>query len=173
MTLRVVANAGPLMVFSKLNLLPLMKELYGHVDFPYSVYQEIVIAGIHRGFSDAHTLNLFLTENQWKPAGIVEIPADLQAVNLDRGEKEAIALALLNDALLLIDEERARDFARQKGLATRGSLGILIQAFRKELINERQLRFYFKQIGKRKDIWISPNLCARLLEKLLKPDDFK
>ncbi len=38
----VVTNAGPLMVFSKLNLLHLLKELYGRVHFSKSVYDEVV-----------------------------------------------------------------------------------------------------------------------------------
>lgn len=72
-----------------------------------------------------------------------------------------------------MDEECGRAVARQKGLAMRGSLGILIEAYRKKLINESQLRFYFKQMSERKDIWISPNLGTRLLEKLFKLDNPK
>ncbi len=34
MALNVVSNAGPLMVFSKLNVLHLLKELYGRVELP-------------------------------------------------------------------------------------------------------------------------------------------
>ena len=49
----VVTNAGPLMVFSKLNVLHLLKELYGRVLFSPSVYRETVMAGMvqadHRG----------------------------------------------------------------------------------------------------------------------------
>ncbi|WP_413884419.1 hypothetical protein [Candidatus Desulfatibia sp.] len=91
---------------------------------------------------------------------------DLQAANLDRGEKESIALAVLKNALLLMDEERGRDFARQKNLSVRGSLGVLIEAYTKKLLGEDQLRFYFRQISERKDIWINPDLCVDLLERL-------
>lgn len=57
----VVADAGPLMVLAKLNLFHLLKQLYGRVHFPRSVYEEVVIEGIQRGFEDAHTLQLFLS----------------------------------------------------------------------------------------------------------------
>lgn len=166
MTLNVVSNAGPLMVFAKLNLMHLMKNLYGGVGFPYSVYKEVVVKGMKRGFPDAHTLHLFLTQNQWEPTKVVELTADLKSAPLDRGEKDVIGLALLNKAVLLMDEERGRRIARQKGLTVRGSLGILIEAYRKRLISEEQLRFHFEQISERKDIWISPRLCSRLLERL-------
>ena len=36
----VIANAGPLMALAKLNLLHLLKQLYGQVQFPRSVYEE-------------------------------------------------------------------------------------------------------------------------------------
>ncbi len=166
MALITVSNAGPLMVFSKLNILHLLKQLYGQVDVPFSVYSETIKVGIRHGFSDAHSLNLFLSQHQWQPTKNIKIPVDLQKARLDQGEKEAIALALSKNALLLMDEERGRDFARQKNLSIRGSLGILIEAHANQLISEDQLRFYFKQIIERKDIWINPNLCVRLLEQI-------
>ncbi|MEA2040309.1 MAG: M48 family metallopeptidase [Thermodesulfobacteriota bacterium] len=67
MAIKVVSNAGPLMVFSKLNLLHLLKELYGRVEFPLSVYRETVSVGIRRGFTDAQLLNSFLIQNEWDP----------------------------------------------------------------------------------------------------------
>ena len=96
--------------------------------------------------------------------------ADLKAANLDRGRKESIALALSKNALLLMDEERGRNYARQKNLQVRGSFGILIEAYARKLISEDQLRFYFQQISERKDIWINPDLCVRLLEKIFGHD---
>jgi len=170
MALNVVSNVGPLMVFSKLNVLHLLKELYGRVEFPLSVYRETVSTGIRRGFADAQILNSFLLQNNWKPVREIEMPMDLQSANLDRGEKESIALALSKNALLLMDEEIGRNFARQKNLSVRGSLGILIEAYAKKLISEDQLRFYFQEISEKKDIWINPDLCIRLLEEIFGPD---
>jgi len=116
MAINVVSNAGPLMVFSKLNVLHLLKGLHDRVEFPLSVYRETVSVGISRGFTDAQVLNSFLKQNDWKPVKKIEILIDLQTANLDRGEKESIALALSKNALLLMDEERGRNFARQKNL---------------------------------------------------------
>lgn len=163
----VVSNAGPLLVFSKLNVLHLLKALYGRVHFPVSVYRETVISGIRLGFSDAHTLRLFFAQNKWVPVAVGKIPADLSALHLDRGEKESIFLTLKKNALLLMDEERGRTEARKRDLFVKGSLGILIEAYRKGFIDADQLRFYFEQIAERPDIWISPDLCNRLLDQIL------
>jgi hypothetical protein len=43
MAIDVVSNAGPLMVFSKLNVLHLLKGLYGRVEFPLSVSPSTIL----------------------------------------------------------------------------------------------------------------------------------
>ncbi len=163
----VVANAGPLMALAKLNLLHLLKQLYGRVEFPHSVYEEIVVEGMQHGFEDARTLQRFLDQEDWKPTEVKDVPDDLASLRLDRGERESIALAIALDGLLLIDEERGRKAARQRGVTVRGTLGVLVQAYRSGLITADQLRFYFGQIEERTDIWISPAICRRLLHEVL------
>ena len=163
----VVANAGPLMALAKLNLLHLLKALYGRVELGRSVYDEIVVEGMQGGFEDAHTIQRFLSQEGWAPSEVSDAPQALDTANLDRGERDSIALALAHGLLLLIDEERGRQVANEMGVAVRGTLGVLIQAYRSGLITADQLRFYFDQIQERTDIWISPSLCRRLLDEVL------
>jgi uncharacterized protein len=55
---------------------------------------------------------------------------------LDRGEAEAIQLAIDSRAdLLLMDERRGRDLAARRGLAVVGVLGILLESYRRRLID--------------------------------------
>lgn len=162
----IVSNAGPLMVLSKLNLLHLLKELYVEVLIPEAVYEETVINGIRCDFEDAYTLRLFLNQSNWKPVKLLQVPQIIASTNLDKGEKEAIAWALSKNALLLMDEELGREVARKQGITVKGSLGILIQAYHKNLIRFEQLRFYFNQISSRSDIWISSKLCDKLLDHI-------
>ncbi len=61
--------------------------------------------GMQRGFPDAQTLRLFLDRNHWHCENPVELPDSVANPNLDQGEKEAIALAIIKNALLLMDEE--------------------------------------------------------------------
>ncbi|MCI5218329.1 MAG: DUF3368 domain-containing protein [Candidatus Electrothrix sp. LOE2] len=161
-----VSNAGPLMVLSKLNVLHLLKELYGKVLIPRAVYNETVRNGVKYGFEDAHTLQLFLEQNNWRPQETSSIPKSISSAHLDKGETEALALALSNNALLLMDEELGRAVAREHNLRVKGSLGVLIEAYRTEMISDEQIRFYFSQISRRNDIWISPKLCNTLLKNL-------
>lgn len=168
--LPVILNAGPLMALAKLNALHLLQKLYGQVLIPRSVYDEVVLEGLRQGYEDARTLHLFLAQVQWNPVDVDRalIPQDLLQAPLDRGERDTLALAVeMGGALVLMDETVGRKAARARGLPVRGSLGILIEAYRRGLIEDGQLRLYFDAMAHRQDIWISPALAARLLSDVL------
>ncbi|MEW6368259.1 MAG: DUF3368 domain-containing protein [Acidobacteriota bacterium] len=165
MTRAVVADAGPLIALSKLNLLPVLRLLYERVHFTGGVYDEAVTAGRRLGHEDAQELASFLKRAGWEAVHSVGIRHELDGMPLDRGEKESISLALDMSALLLMDEGRGREMARRLHLPLKGTLGVLIQAYRRGFLAADELRHYFEQIETRKDIWISPGLCRRLLQE--------
>ena len=67
---------------------------------------------------------------------VVEAPIEPSLLAaLDRGEAAAIPLAERLQATLLADDARARQIARQRGLAVVGTLGILLLAKHKGLIS--------------------------------------
>jgi predicted nucleic acid-binding protein len=167
---QVVSNAGPLMALAKLNLLHLLKDLYGRVRIPSAVYDEIVTVGLQRGYQDARTLYIFLNQVGWKPEQVAPaaISARLSEAAIDHGEREALALAItLDHVLLLMDEMAGRALARREGIAVRGTLGVLNEAYQRRLIREDQLRLYFAEIARRQDIWIRSDVVERLLREIL------
>jgi hypothetical protein len=166
----VVSNAGPLLVLAKLNVLHLLKHLYGQIHIPDAVYEETVVTGLRRGYEDAHILKLFLDRVNWSPTPVA-VPPAIAALTLDRGEQESLALALSLRALLLMDEELGRESARQHSLTVRGSLGVLVTAYYQDIIVADQLHLYFDQIAIRDDIWINPALCQRVLANVLASDE--
>lgn len=165
----VIADSGPLMALAKLNLLHLLQQLYGQIYLSPAVYQECVTEGIRQGYQDAHTLKYFLELQAWSAATSIRMLPEVAALPLDLGERESIALAIELNGELLMDEERGRTLARSLGLKIRGTLGILIQVYRSDLITKEQLSFYLKQIAQRTDIWISPTLCQQLLVQVIGP----
>ena len=88
-------------------------------------------------------------------------------VRLGQGEIEAIALAKEHQSLLLIDEVYARAIAEQMGLQTVGSLGILVEAYRRGNLTSEVLEELLMTIAQRKDIWIHPALCERVRRDVL------
>ncbi len=165
----VLSNAGPLIALGKLNHLSLLADLYGMVQIPRAVYDEVVIQGLAQGAPDALTVRLFWERQQWP---IVDIPASVLAayspsVTLDPGEIEVLALAqTLDDPLILMDDEIAREEARRLGLRVRGTLGVVVQAYRQQLLTFDQAELLIQEIAARPDIWISARLCEQVLDAL-------
>lgn len=165
----VLCNAGPLIALGKLNRLEVLSELYGEVQIPRAVYDEVVISGLTKGASDAMTVSLFLRHREWP---IIDVPPALLAsykasVILDAGEKAVLALAQTMDfPLVLLDDEVARSEARRLGLQLRGTLGVLVKACQEKILTLEQIELLMHEISARRDIWISSKLCEQVLSEL-------
>ncbi len=92
---------------------------------------------------------------------------------LHPGELETIKLALqIHADHILLDDLDARQVAeiniKEQSGATmvKGTLGILIELYQKNLISKAQFKEYLETIRTRRDIWISSNLCHKLMEAL-------
>jgi predicted nucleic acid-binding protein len=82
---------------------------------------------------------------------------DLTQAHLDRGERDTLALdAAIDSSLVLLNEAEDRQSAHAGGLRVRGSLGVLIDAYQRDLIGADQLRLAFAEIVRRRGIWINP-----------------
>lgn len=88
-------------------------------------------------------------------------------VTLDPGELEVLALArTVDDPLVLLDDNTARNEARRLGLRVRGTLGVLVQARRADLLTLGQAELLIEELSNRPDVWISSRLCEQVLEQL-------
>lgn len=129
---RVVCNTTPLIALSLIERLDLLEKLYGQVMIPSAVEAEL-LAGGHSKIGIAQIKNAtFIT--------VIPLMDPLRATllsDLDRGEAEVLALALEQEAdLVIIDERLARLHAARLGLNLTGTVGILVRAKREGLINE-------------------------------------
>ncbi len=132
--MRAVSDAGPLIHFSWIGRLDLLKQLFDEVIAPIAVRDEVLRAG--PDIPGATALRDAIAAG-W-PA--VRPVADRAAVagllpELDRGEAEAIVLMREADAdIVLLDDGRARDLATRQGLPLTGTLGLLRTARDRGLI---------------------------------------
>jgi len=164
-----ISDTGPLLLFSKLNRLELLPALYGEILVAEAVYFEAVTVGKQRNFPDAAVLEAFLAREGWQPvpAETVDTSVEGLSISIGRGEREAIALALHRSLPLLIDDSQARRFAHTLGIETKGSIGILVQAFRQSLLTAGELDQSLVTIEDREDIWMDPALCQRVRKQIL------
>lgn len=124
----VVADASPLILLGQVGQLELLRELFGEVLVPRSVWEEATDNALPG--SEAVTSATWLVVRQ-DPEGTA--PLD----HLGRGEAMAFALARQVGAdLLLVDDLQARKAARRQGVAVRGTLGVLVAAKEAGLVLE-------------------------------------
>lgn len=128
----IISNATPLIAFSRIGRLSLLREVIGEsLVIPAAVAEEI------SDYDQGAKGSIVLANERWIEVGAVsdEQQVRLLLPTLDRGEAEVIALGLERRAkLLLIDELIGRKVAESLGLPITGSVGILIRAKREGLI---------------------------------------
>jgi predicted nucleic acid-binding protein len=84
---------------------------------------------------------------------------------LDRGEAEAIALALeLNADLLLIDERKGRVAASQLGIRVVGILGMLVEAKQRGFVSA--IKPIVDDLIRQAGFWIRNDLYNRVLQSV-------
>lgn len=124
----VVSDTSPINYLLLIGLIDLLPQLYGRVIIPQAVYAELQNPAAPQPVAD-WTANL----PEW-----VEIHTAVNpdpTLSLGRGEQEAITLALLLKAdVLLMDERKGRREAIAKGLAVCGTLSVVDAAAERGLI---------------------------------------
>jgi len=166
---RVLCDAGPLIALGKLGRLDLLPPLYGSVTIAQAVYKEVVVVGAQRGYPDALAARLLWRQQRWPVISLDAraIAGYTPSIILDRGEQETLALALtLDDPLVLIDDEVARAEARRLNLRVRGTIGVLVQAYHRQILTYNQIELLLQEVAARPDIWISAQLCHQALNSL-------
>ena len=155
----VVSDTSPLMNLAVVGQLQLLHQLYDTVIIPEAVWNELsTLSSQHPEVTAVQTLSWL--ESQPLTSRAV---ADALQAELDFGEAEAIALALEQQAeLLLIDERRGRQVAARMGLTYVGLLGILLEAKRKGFLYE--VRPVLDDLIAKAGFWVSSELYTRVLQ---------
>lgn len=119
-----VFDASPLVFFDVLGYADSLPELHD-VFVPPAVVEEVVALPGEPGSA--------IPERDWveRRAPRAETLRRVEGEMTEgRGEKEAIALALDLSALIVLDDKRARGYARRVGLRLTGTLGVLLRLHR-------------------------------------------
>jgi predicted nucleic acid-binding protein len=127
----VVADTSPLNYLIQINCDHVLPALYERVLVPQAVVEEL---GHPRA---VEAVRAWLTRvPSWLVVQQVAEYADIRLARLDPGERQAIQLARREHAdLLLMDEKLGVRIAREQGLAVTGTLGVLLQAAKRALLD--------------------------------------
>lgn len=157
-----VSNTSPLLNLAIIDRLVLAKSQFGRVLVPPSVVEEF---RLEEGRPGSSALREALGEGWITETNVSDnMLARTLRHDLDRGEAEAIALAVEKEAnRILLDEREGRRRARQLDLEVTGVLGVLLRAG-----HEGKIESLPKALDRLEDeagFWIGDKLREQILEE--------
>ena len=131
--MKVVADSSPIISCARAGKLHLIKDVYSNIIIPPAVYREIVIDGSGKpGNSELEdSISVWVEVKEPSDKGVVSILKR----RFGEGESEAIALAKELDFYLLVDEIRAMNEAKRRGINILSTLIMLLEAKKMGLIS--------------------------------------
>ena len=127
----VVADAGPLIAFSRIGRLDLLSRVLGEVLVPEAVLAECLVEPLRPGavaIKDALAEGVLVRVRD-------PVPPQSPFSILDAGESTAIRLALKLSIPVLMDEKAGRKIAGNLGVSVIGSGGVLLAAKKRGLVD--------------------------------------
>ena len=123
--MKIISNASPLIFLAKIGKLDLLENY--EIIIPEQVHKEIIKENL--------IIKNLITVKE------TEIIKEIEKQNLGEGEKAAISLGIQEKIkLILLDERKARSMARFYKLKPRGTIGILIEAYKNKKISKEGLK---------------------------------
>ncbi|MBC8146600.1 MAG: DUF3368 domain-containing protein [Bacteroidetes bacterium] len=127
----IVADSSPLLSFAIIGKLELIEQIFGEVFVPSAVFEELTVSD--KPYSKELKIFLHNKVLAVKNSDLVKMLSN----EIDLGESEAIALALERHIPdILIDDLKGRRIAFFNGLFPIGTIGGLLQAKEKKLIDK-------------------------------------
>jgi|SRR3990172_2894144 len=155
-----VSNTSPILNLAIIGRLSLLRQQFGEVIIPKAVLEE---CRIDENLLGTEEISAAIREG-W--LSVREISKKDEAVllerELDKGESEAIALALeLNADLVLIDERDARRICQSIDMKVTGVIGILARAYKDKQLPSLEDAFF--QLKENAGFYIKDDLVKHIL----------
>ncbi len=160
----VVSDTTPIISLMKDNRLGILKELFREIVIPEAVYNELTsnpkFPEEAKMIEDSDFIKT-VTLNDQKLLDVFQ-----RATGLDLGESEAIIYSDESGAdLLMMDEAKGRQVAKQMNIRIIGTLGILQLANEKGLLTGNDVRHCI-DVLKENERHISDNLIEKVMENI-------
>ena len=158
----VVSDTTPLISLMKIGRLNLIEQLFGEVQIPGAVYEELVSNSEFQEEAQQIQGSPFIKRVVIEDGKAVELLR--RVTGLDIGESEAIILSDASKAeLLLMDENKGRQVAKQMGLHLMGTVGMLRAAHEGKLLSYEEIQQCIEEL-RANGRHISDRLFRQLIE---------
>ena len=150
----IIGDSSALIALATIDKLDLLEKLFNKVYVPEAVFNEVSSNNKPQSLK----LKNFLQDK------VIKIESNILNVGLGQGELEAMALyKQINADFLLIDDLRAKKFAKLNNIYTIGSLGVMILAKEKGYVDS--IRDDLKKL-KLSSVFISSKLIDKVLKEV-------
>ncbi len=152
----IVADTGPLIAFARIDRFELLRHVVHMLIIPDAVYDELVGSGRTRPGAGEVAAGVWIQQRAVENRDtLAELPTYLHL-----GERHAIALAEELGASLLIDEQRGRRIALERGVDVIGSLWVIAEAKQRGSLDRvRPVLAAMPEAG----YWLEPDLLGAFL----------
>ena len=156
----VISDTTALIILAKSDAFSLLSNLFQKIYIPQAVYDELM-------FKDDivnYRIKKF-DRIEVKPVSDIVTLERIKTLKIDKGEVEAISLALELNLMLIIDERKGRKIALNQGLKIVGVLGILIENYRQNFLTLDEIKLNFL-LFKEQGLRVSEQLEKTFFERL-------
>ncbi|MBE0524810.1 MAG: DUF3368 domain-containing protein [Methanosarcinales archaeon] len=152
--MKIVSNSSPLIFFSAIGMLDTLAD-FDDISIPKAVYEEVIKNDLKGSNEVKHA--------DWiKVVEVEDHESIIFSSTLDAGESEAIALAIKQNAdLILLDDLAGRRAATAYGIEVIGTLGLLKVLYQKGRIEN--MKNVLDKIQKH-GFWMSTDLYKKMLK---------
>ena len=158
----VVCDAGPLIHLDEVDSLDLLAD-FAEVIVTDAVWEEVEK---HRPGALAQSNGVFRRARPQKDVPVV-LEALTQVFSLHAGELEALRVALeYPGGILLSDDTAARMAAKNLGIETHGTIGILIRAIRREQRTKGEILLVLESLPERSSLYLKRSLLDQVIREL-------
>lgn len=152
--MKIVSNSSPLIFFSAIGMLDILAD-FGDISIPKAVYEEVTKNDL-KGSKEVKNADWIKVVEVEKHESVAFSSA------LDAGEAQAIALAIKQNAdLILLDDLAGRRAAAAYGIEVIGTLGLLKVMYQKGLI--KNMKNVLDELQKH-GFWMSTDLYSKMLK---------
>ncbi|HRG48575.1 MAG TPA: DUF3368 domain-containing protein [Leptospiraceae bacterium] len=156
--MKIISNTSPLIALAKINRLYLLPEIFSEITIPKIVEKELLAKMGEEGELLETALQSYIQVVK-NPTIDKELMTKIS--HLDKGEQNAITLALLENKNLLIDEKLGRKVALDMEVNVLGFFTVLLQAKNLKILSSVRNDL---DLLRNKNYWIANSLYAQMLE---------
>jgi len=154
-----ISNTSPLIVLAKSSYLKILRKIFKRVIIPDAVFNEIFRKEDVTSHKVKELINFgFIQTKKVKNKELV----DFINADIGLGEAEAIVLSLqLNSEYILLDDYKARIYAKERSLNVIGTLG-LIKIFQDRNFIGEDAEMIYKRLASA-NFWIKKDLFYKIM----------